>query len=240
MHAFCLTRGLLVMDEDTATAVPPWAGSAARRSVLAAKLTRGRYPATHERSPWSSGSRRTTSPGSSERHALRRQWLGYSVSYQVNRNSWDGDVEWTPDARELADLELLLSGAFQPLTGFLGHDDMHIGARARHAGRRHAVAGARHDPPARRGGSRRRGHAARPRGRPARRAHRRPSTGRTAGRRAGARAWARPSTGRSPGCAAPRPRSARSSAGGRRSPSPCGGRSTTSTRSSPPPRSSTR
>ncbi|MDH2428758.1 adenylyl-sulfate kinase [Sphaerisporangium sp. TRM90804] len=27
--------------------------------------------------------------------------------------------EWTPDARELADLELLLSGAFHPLTGFL-------------------------------------------------------------------------------------------------------------------------
>lgn len=33
--------------------------------------------------------------------------------------------EWTPDARELADLELLLSGAFHPLTGFLGHDDLH-------------------------------------------------------------------------------------------------------------------
>ncbi|MEU1393132.1 MULTISPECIES: adenylyl-sulfate kinase [unclassified Nonomuraea] len=34
-------------------------------------------------------------------------------------------VEWTPDAHELADLELLLSGAFEPLTGFLGHDDVH-------------------------------------------------------------------------------------------------------------------
>ncbi|MGW0194485.1 adenylyl-sulfate kinase [Nonomuraea sp. NPDC003201] len=34
-------------------------------------------------------------------------------------------MEWTPDARELADLELLLSGAFEPLTGFLGHDDLH-------------------------------------------------------------------------------------------------------------------
>ncbi|MCG5216868.1 adenylyl-sulfate kinase [Streptosporangium sp. KLBMP 9127] len=33
--------------------------------------------------------------------------------------------EWTPDARELADLELLLSGAFQPLTGFLTADDVH-------------------------------------------------------------------------------------------------------------------
>lgn len=33
--------------------------------------------------------------------------------------------EWTPDARELADLELLLSGAFQPLTGFLGPADVH-------------------------------------------------------------------------------------------------------------------
>ncbi|MFG6194978.1 adenylyl-sulfate kinase [Nonomuraea sp. JJY05] len=34
-------------------------------------------------------------------------------------------MEWTPDARELADLELLLSGVFEPLTGFLGHDDLH-------------------------------------------------------------------------------------------------------------------
>lgn len=34
-------------------------------------------------------------------------------------------VDLTPDARELADLELLLSGAFHPLTGFLGHDDLH-------------------------------------------------------------------------------------------------------------------
>ncbi|MEV1242579.1 adenylyl-sulfate kinase [Nonomuraea sp. NPDC050022] len=34
-------------------------------------------------------------------------------------------MEWTPGAYELADLELLLSGAFQPLSGFLGHDDLH-------------------------------------------------------------------------------------------------------------------
>ncbi|TYB62750.1 adenylyl-sulfate kinase [Nonomuraea sp. PA05] len=34
-------------------------------------------------------------------------------------------MEWTPDPRELADLELLLSGAFEPLTGFLAHDDLH-------------------------------------------------------------------------------------------------------------------
>ncbi|GAA3578276.1 hypothetical protein GCM10022419_069650 [Nonomuraea rosea] len=34
-------------------------------------------------------------------------------------------MEWTPDPRELADLELLLSGAFEPLAGFLGHDDLH-------------------------------------------------------------------------------------------------------------------
>ncbi|MET8387065.1 adenylyl-sulfate kinase [Streptosporangium canum] len=33
--------------------------------------------------------------------------------------------EWTPDARELADLELLISGAFQPLTGFLTSADAH-------------------------------------------------------------------------------------------------------------------
>ena len=34
------------------------------------------------------------------------------------------DLEWTPDAREFADLELLLSGAYQPLTGFLGAADI--------------------------------------------------------------------------------------------------------------------
>ncbi|MET7461491.1 adenylyl-sulfate kinase [Nonomuraea sp. NPDC005501] len=34
-------------------------------------------------------------------------------------------MEWTPGARELADLELLVSGAFEPLAGFLGHDDLH-------------------------------------------------------------------------------------------------------------------
>ncbi|GIH91587.1 hypothetical protein Psi01_22170 [Planobispora siamensis] len=33
--------------------------------------------------------------------------------------------EWTPDARELADLELLLSGAYRPLTGFMGAADAH-------------------------------------------------------------------------------------------------------------------
>ncbi|GAA0987358.1 hypothetical protein GCM10009555_066510 [Acrocarpospora macrocephala] len=33
-------------------------------------------------------------------------------------------TEWTPDSRELADLELLLSGAFAPLTGFLGAADV--------------------------------------------------------------------------------------------------------------------
>ncbi|MFF0579278.1 adenylyl-sulfate kinase [Streptosporangium saharense] len=33
--------------------------------------------------------------------------------------------EWTPDAHELADLELLLSGAFQPLTGFMSSADAH-------------------------------------------------------------------------------------------------------------------
>ncbi|WP_188192634.1 adenylyl-sulfate kinase [Nonomuraea sp. SYSU D8015] len=34
-------------------------------------------------------------------------------------------MEWTPEPHELADLELLLSGAFEPLGGFLGHDDLH-------------------------------------------------------------------------------------------------------------------
>ncbi|SDH20994.1 sulfate adenylyltransferase [Sinosporangium album] len=39
------------------------------------------------------------------------------------------NYEWTPDTRELADLELLLSGAFHPLTGFLGADDVDAVAR---------------------------------------------------------------------------------------------------------------
>ncbi len=34
-------------------------------------------------------------------------------------------TEWIPDARELADLELLLSGAFAPLTGFLSTEVAH-------------------------------------------------------------------------------------------------------------------
>ncbi|MFC6082389.1 adenylyl-sulfate kinase [Sphaerisporangium aureirubrum] len=33
-------------------------------------------------------------------------------------------MEWTPDARELADLELLCSGGFAPLTGFMGAADV--------------------------------------------------------------------------------------------------------------------
>uniref|UniRef100_UPI0035A25FEC adenylyl-sulfate kinase n=1 Tax=Sphaerisporangium siamense TaxID=795645 RepID=UPI0035A25FEC len=33
-------------------------------------------------------------------------------------------LDWVPDAHELADLELLLSGAFTPLTGFLGSADL--------------------------------------------------------------------------------------------------------------------
>ncbi|MFB9964728.1 adenylyl-sulfate kinase [Sinosporangium siamense] len=33
-------------------------------------------------------------------------------------------LEWTPDPRELADLELLLAGALHPLTGFLGPADV--------------------------------------------------------------------------------------------------------------------
>jgi sulfate adenylyltransferase len=34
-------------------------------------------------------------------------------------------MNYTPDARELADLELLLNGAFAPLSGFMSHDDAH-------------------------------------------------------------------------------------------------------------------
>jgi sulfate adenylyltransferase len=39
------------------------------------------------------------------------------------RQSWDGAPTWTPDATGLAELELLLSGAFAPLKGFLGSRD---------------------------------------------------------------------------------------------------------------------
>ncbi|GAA5072348.1 sulfate adenylyltransferase [Thermocatellispora tengchongensis] len=38
--------------------------------------------------------------------------------------------EWTPDARELADLELLLSGAFHPLNGFMTAADEHAVAES--------------------------------------------------------------------------------------------------------------
>ena len=31
---------------------------------------------------------------------------------------------WTPDEEQLGELELLLSGAFAPLTGYLGHADL--------------------------------------------------------------------------------------------------------------------
>ncbi|GGS90484.1 hypothetical protein GCM10010156_56060 [Planobispora rosea] len=34
-------------------------------------------------------------------------------------------LEWTPDARELGDLELLLCGAYRPLTGFMSAADAH-------------------------------------------------------------------------------------------------------------------
>ncbi|MFD0736866.1 adenylyl-sulfate kinase [Planotetraspora mira] len=43
------------------------------------------------------------------------------VADRIDRNR--RMTEWTPDARELADLELLLSGAFAPLTGFLTSAD---------------------------------------------------------------------------------------------------------------------
>ncbi|MFC4587248.1 adenylyl-sulfate kinase [Sphaerisporangium corydalis] len=50
-----------------------------------------------------------------------RSWPRENVE-QMTANP-DGTPEWVPDARELADLELLLSGAFDPLTGFLGSAD---------------------------------------------------------------------------------------------------------------------
>jgi SAM-dependent methyltransferase len=48
MHAFCLIRGLLVMDEETATSGPAMGRVGSAAVSLAAKLSRGRYPATHD------------------------------------------------------------------------------------------------------------------------------------------------------------------------------------------------
>ena len=51
---------------------------------------------------------------------------------------------YAPRPRELADLELLLSGALAPLTGFLTRADLESMAQQRAPGRRHAVAGEDH------------------------------------------------------------------------------------------------
>ncbi|WP_336207963.1 class I SAM-dependent methyltransferase [Nonomuraea sp. LPB2021202275-12-8] len=48
MHAFCLTRGLMITDEETATSGPAMGRVGAAAVGLAAKLSRGRYPATHD------------------------------------------------------------------------------------------------------------------------------------------------------------------------------------------------
>ncbi|MGW0483872.1 class I SAM-dependent methyltransferase [Nonomuraea sp. NPDC003214] len=48
MHAFCLTRGLLITDEETATSGPAMGRVGGALVGLAARLTRGRYPATHD------------------------------------------------------------------------------------------------------------------------------------------------------------------------------------------------
>lgn len=48
MHAFCLTRGLMVTDEARATSGPARRGMGAAAVRLVARLTRGRYPATHD------------------------------------------------------------------------------------------------------------------------------------------------------------------------------------------------
>ncbi|MEU4573752.1 class I SAM-dependent methyltransferase [Nonomuraea sp. ATR24] len=48
MHAFCLTRGLLITDEETATSGPAMGRVGGALVGLASRLTRGRYPATHD------------------------------------------------------------------------------------------------------------------------------------------------------------------------------------------------
>ncbi|MGI5273484.1 class I SAM-dependent methyltransferase [Nonomuraea sp. CA-218870] len=48
MHAFCLARGLMVTDEERATSGPAMGRVGAAAVAVTARLTGGRYPATHD------------------------------------------------------------------------------------------------------------------------------------------------------------------------------------------------
>ena len=48
VHAFCLTRGLMITDQESATSGPAMGRVGAAAVALTARLTRGRYPATHD------------------------------------------------------------------------------------------------------------------------------------------------------------------------------------------------
>lgn len=48
MHAFCLTRGLMITDEERTTSGPAMGRVGSAMVAVAARLTNGRYPASHD------------------------------------------------------------------------------------------------------------------------------------------------------------------------------------------------
>jgi hypothetical protein len=48
LHAFCLTRGLMVVDEERTTSGPARGRVGSAAVALLARLTNGRHPATHD------------------------------------------------------------------------------------------------------------------------------------------------------------------------------------------------
>ncbi|MEV0148577.1 MULTISPECIES: class I SAM-dependent methyltransferase [unclassified Nonomuraea] len=48
IHAFCLSRGLMITDDETATSAPAMNAAGRAAVALADRLTRGRYPSAHD------------------------------------------------------------------------------------------------------------------------------------------------------------------------------------------------